>query len=41
MVICGGGVARGALLDYHLSEYQVHLEEGMRSPDRGFGTNLQ
>jgi hypothetical protein len=35
-IICGGVAARAALLDYHLSEYEAHLEEGMRSPDRTF-----
>jgi hypothetical protein len=29
--------ARGALLDYHLNEYQEQLEDGMHRPDRTFG----
>ena len=37
MILCGFVAARAALLDYHLDEYQAHLEQGMRSPDRMFG----
>jgi hypothetical protein len=35
-IICSGCAARGALLDYHLDEYQRRLEKAMRSP-RTFG----
>jgi hypothetical protein len=39
--VCGFAAVRGALLDYHLTEYEAHLEEGMRSPDRSFGISFE
>jgi hypothetical protein len=35
-IVCDGCAARGALLDYHLEDYERRLEEAMRS-DRTFG----